>query len=162
MSVLLGKNAKLYRLTTGSRASWGTVNSSGFASGAAPSNLDVVGNVRDLDMPMTKTLADVTTRDNDGWVAQVGTLKNGDVTFQMMYKPGDTNFMALWSAFLSDAAVAMAVLDGDKATSGTRGFWADFVVSAFGKTENLVEGQQVDVTLTVTDSTVAPQIVVVP
>jgi hypothetical protein len=161
MSVLLGKNAKLYRLTTGSRASWGSTNSEGFTSGAAPSNLSEVGNVRDLDMPMTKTLADITTRANNGWIAQVGTLKNGDVTFQMMYDSTDTHFVALWAAFINDSTVALAVLDGDKATTGTRGFWADFIVSTFGKTENLVEGQMVDVTLTPGPSSVAPQIVVV-
>lgn len=161
MSILLGKNAKLYRLTTGSRASWGSANSEGFAEAAAPSNLSEVTNIRDLSMPWTKQLADVSTRGSGGWTQQVGTMKNGEVTFQMMYDRADTHFMAFWSAFMADTTVACAVLDGDKATAGVAGMWADFIVSQFGKTENLTEGQMVDVTLVPTPSTVAPQIVMV-
>ena len=59
----LGVFAKAYRLSTGSRASWGTINSNGFYSGAAPSNLSEIVNINgDVQLQIPDTKVEITVR----------------------------------------------------------------------------------------------------
>ncbi len=45
------------------------------------------------------------SRSNAGWRANVGTLKDGTVEFQMVYDTADTDFDALQSAFLNNTTI---------------------------------------------------------
>jgi len=162
MAFKLGLAAKLYRLTTGTRASWGAQGTDGLHSGAAPAALAEIGNVQDLTINGEKGKADVSTRANNGWDAEVGTLKNGTVTFKMVYDTADTHVMAFLTAFINNTAVALAALGGDKATSGTIGLWADFSVNGFQKEEPLKEAQMVSISVSPTYSAVGPQFVKIP
>lgn len=139
MAITLGKDAKLYRLTTGSRAAWP-------ASGS-PANLDVIPNVRDLTLNLEKNEADVTTRGNDGWRGTVGVLKDGSVEFQMLWDSADADFIALRDAWLNDTDIVLAVLDGDKDTPGVQGLYADFQVTNFSRNEPLEDAVSTDVTV---------------
>lgn len=162
MSAKLGLNAKTYRLTTGSRASWGTINSNattstyGMNEAAAPSNLDEIPNIRDLSLTLEKSEADVSTRAS-AWKALLAAQKQAGIEFGMVWDSADADCLALLRAWLNGTTIALAVLDGDKATVGSQGLWADFQVFSFSKSENLEEGQLVSVSLKPTYSSVPPE-----
>lgn len=149
MGALVGLEAKMYRLSTGSRAAWP-------ASGA-PSSLDVVANIRDLSLGLSTAEADVTTRGGNGWRSTVQTLKEGTITFEMVWDTADTDFQAFQTAWANRTSIACAILDQDKATVGATGLWADFAVTGFEKTENLEDAQKVTVTMKPTYSAVPPE-----
>ncbi len=149
MGILLGLNAKLYRLTTGVRAAWPGTGS--------PANLDVVGNVRDLTLNLEKNEADVTTRNNAGWRGTVGVLKDGSVEFQMLWQPADADFIAFRDAFLNGTDIPCAVLDGDKDLGSTQGLWADFQVLSFTRNEALEDAISTDVTIKPSTALLAPE-----
>lgn len=162
MGAKLGLAAKLYRLTTGTRASWGTADGNGFNSGAAPSNLDPLDNVQDLGWSVTDGESDISTRGNNGFVATLPAMSTLELHFNMVYDSADADFLALMKAKIAKTTIAAAALDGDKATSGVLGVWADWYVFTVQKTEDLQEGQKVDFTLKPGLTSVAPQYVAVP
>ncbi len=157
MGALLGLEAVLYRLSTGTRATWGAENADGIHEGPAPANLDEVPNVRDLNLNLEKGEADVTTRGNNGWRARRATLKDGTVEFQMVYNEADADFTAFLAAWLKGTTIACAVLTSDKETEGTQGLWADFEVFDFSEGQELENAQLVNVSLRPTYSNVAPE-----
>lgn len=162
MSALLGLNAKAYRLTTGTRATWGAADANGINGGAAPANLDPMDQVKDVTINIESGDADVSTRGNNGWKANLQTLNDASVEISMVYDPADADYIALLGAFLKKTSIALALLDADKATSGTQGLWADFMVTSIKKGEPLEEAQMVDITVKPALSSVAPQWVKVP
>jgi hypothetical protein len=157
MAAKLGLAAKAYLLTSGTRASWGTADSDGFNSGAAPANLSEMTNLQDLSIPFTKGEANVTTRGNNGFRATLGTLKDLAVDLNFVHDNSDTLQIALMKAWINNTNVAVALLDGDKATVGSRGVWADFTVTGYRKEEALEEGQLAIFTIKTTLTSVAPQ-----
>jgi len=148
MAFKIGFEGILYRQTTGTRAAWP-------GTGAAP-NLDAVPNVRDVTLSVTKTEADVTTRGGNGWRQSVAALKEATLEFEMVYDTADADFTAFQTSFMSNTVIALAVLDGVAATTGTQGFWADFMITGFEKTEPLEGAMMVKVTAKPTYSAVAP------
>lgn len=158
MSALLGKDAHCYYAT--SRATWGSLGTDGFThEGAAPAGLTELTNIKDLGMPINKDQADVTTRANNGWKATLPTLKDAEITFDMVYDTSDAGMVQLQKSFFTDSNIAIAVLDGAKATVGTRGFWMDCQVTKFEKQEPLDGAQMVSVALKPGYSAVAPEAV---
>lgn len=157
MSVPLGMNAKIYYLSTGTRATWGTADGDGVHEGAAPGNLTEMGNAKDVTLTLEKGEADVTTRANNTWRATVGTLKDGSVEFESNWKKTDAGFAKIFNAWLNDTPIAFAVLDGDKAVAGTEGLWADFAVINISRSEPLEEAITATITLKPTESDVAPE-----
>jgi hypothetical protein len=143
----LGLDAKLYRLSTGTRASWGAADGDNVHEGAAPSSLSEISNCADLTIGFQSTEANVTVRGMKGWTATTGANKQGPVEFNMVYDLTDANCSALLYAWLNNTSVACAVLDGDKATADVEGFWADFKVVKFQKSENNDGAQMVAVGL---------------
>ncbi len=156
-TTLLGLNAKLYYLSSGERATWGTADADNIHEGAAPANLVEMGNARDVTLNLEQGEADVTTRANNGWEATEPTLKKGSIEFEMIYDPADQGFTKVLAAWLSRTPIAMAALDGSKDVAGTMGMWADFKVISFTKSEALQEGQAVSVTVKPAYSSVAPE-----
>lgn len=149
MTAILGKDAKLYRQTTGTRATWP-------ATGAAP-NLDLVGNVRNLTLNLTSAEADATTRASNGWKVTLPTTFDGSVEFEMIADPGDADFVAIRNAFFNRTNIAMAALTGDSTVEGVEGLWADFRVTAFTRNEDLEDVVKHNVTLKPGYSAVAPE-----
>jgi hypothetical protein len=111
-----------------------------------------LSNVRDVTLELTAAEADVTTRANNGWRATVSTLKEGTVTFSMVWDPADTGQDAIRTAFLGNSLIAFQVLDG---ASG-EGLQADFNIMSFSRNEALAEAAMVDVTAKIAYSATAP------
>ncbi len=130
MGVKLGMDAKLYR-NTGSYASpvWNEVQ-----------------NVRDVTLNLEAGEADVTTRGNAGWRANIATLRDAGLEFEMVWDSADDNFTAVRTAFLSNGSVEFAVLDGDIETTGVQGLRATMAITNFSRSEPLEEAITVSVT----------------
>jgi len=157
MALSLGMNAKMYFLSTGTRATWGTADGDGVHEGAAPGNLTEMGNVRDVTLNLEQGEADATTRTNNGWRATEPTLKEGSVEFEMVWDHADPAFVKFFKAWLNRTVIACAALDGDKAVADVEGLWADFKVISFTKNEPLEDVQLVSVTIKPAYSAVAPE-----
>jgi hypothetical protein len=128
---VLGMNAKLYYSAT---------------AGTVLGSLTELSNVKDLTLNLTAGEADITTRGNSGWRATAQTLKEAELTFQMVWKPGDAAFEAIRDAFLNNTTVELAVLDQARGTSGAQGPKASWSITNFTRTENLEEAIVADVT----------------
>lgn len=127
---ILGMNAKLYQ----------------GAAGAAVAAMTENGNVKDVTLNLEAGEADVTTRSNSGWRATAPTLRECTCEFEMIWKPGDTQFEAIKTAFLTAATIALAVLTGDKAATGSEGPAGDWSITNFSRNEALEEAVTVSVT----------------
>lgn len=112
-------------------------------------DLDEITNVKDLSTDFSAGEADITTRGSGGWRETLATLREGTVTFQMVWTPGDEAFDAIQEAFLDNATLAFAVLDSDPTDTPdiSEGIVGYFSVTNFSLTQNLEEAQMVDVTL---------------
>ncbi len=155
MAFPTGLDCKIYRLSTGTRASWGS-KTDGVATAAAPSNLDEVPNVKDVTINLGKSEAEFTSRASSFKLTR-GTTIETSVEFVMPYETSNTDYEAFRKAFLTNVVIACAVLDGDKATTGTTGLWADFEVIDFTHEQPLEDGVMVNVTLKPAPSGVAPE-----
>src|SRR5690606_24111934 len=123
MGVKLGLDAKLYR-NTGTYASptWNEVK-----------------NVKDLTLNLEAGEADVSTRGNGGWRANIATLKDASLEFEMVWDTADDDFTAIRTAFLTNAAIEFAVLDGASNASGAQGLRASMAITNFSRSEPLEE-----------------------
>ena len=140
MGVKLGMDAKLYR-NTGSYASpvWNEVK-----------------NVKDVTLNLEAGEADVTTRGNGGWRANIATLKGATLEFEMMWDTADDDFTAIREAFLNNTPIEFAVLDGASNQSGSQGLRASMAIINFTRSEPLEEAIKVSVTAKPTYSSTAP------
>lgn len=136
MGAKLGMRCKLYRNT----GTW-----------ASPTWVEV-GNVKDVTLNLEKGEADVTTRNNAGWRAKVGTLKEGSVEFEMVWDPTDGGFAAIQAGWFNDTDVELAIMDGDIATPGSEGLHGMFSVINFNRKEPLEEAATAAVSLSLTYS----------
>ncbi len=127
---LLGMNAKVYQGATGGELA----------------ALTEVDNVKDVTLNLEAGEADVTTRGNQGWRATAPTLRECTAEFEMLCRPGETAYEAVKTAYLSSSTIRLAVLTGDKETSGTEGPLGDFSITNFSRNEPLEEGVTVSVT----------------
>jgi hypothetical protein len=159
--VKIGLEAVVYRLTTGTRATWGAANADGMNAGAAPGNLDEMANVSDVTGNITKGAADVSVRGNNGWAAERATLKRASYDIVMKHDPADTDFIALMKSWINNTGIALAILNDDKLTAGTQGIWADFEVFDMAKSEPLEDAQTVTFTVRPTLSAVPPEWVII-
>jgi hypothetical protein len=149
---ILGRNAKLYYSTT---LLDGT-NQVAVLTGAIEGS-----NVIDLQMDVESEFVDVTTRAeaSQGFASQVAVLKNGQITFEARWKPGDGFFDALidvWEG--TTAEIAIIALDQDKGTTGAQGLMANMTVG-FSINQNLRDIQKVNITLGISSE---PEWYVVP
>lgn len=145
----LGFNGVIYYLTTGTRATWNATIVGGVHVGAAPASLARVDSVRDCSIETEKTEVDASSRDTGGYEVAIGALKKLPISFKMIWDPTKASQKAILAAYLSDTPVTipLAILDGDKATPGTTGWWGDFTVLKMSHGQNLQEGQLIDVTV---------------
>ncbi|KAB2949503.1 MAG: hypothetical protein F9K17_02825 [Phycisphaerae bacterium] len=111
-----------------------------------------LGNTRDVTLNLETGEADVTTRANSGWRATVATLKEASVEFEMVWDTADAGFTAIKNAYLNNELIGFQVLDG----AGGQGLQADFMITAFSRSEALEEAITVSVTAKVTYSATAP------
>jgi len=140
MAIKLGMDAKLYR------------NTGTFATPV----WNLVPNVKDLTLSLETGEADVTTRGNNGWRATVATLKDGSVEFEMVWDTEDEDFTAIRNAFLNNAPLELAILDGLSNVAGSQGLRASFMINSFSRNEPLEEAITVSVSAKPTYSTNPP------
>jgi hypothetical protein len=100
-----------------------------------------VTNVRDLAVAFSKAEADVTTRNNQGWRAVVGTLKEAEITFMVMNAEGDSTFDDLYTKFLSGDPVEVSISDAGATVI------LDCEVMGFEVNQGLEEGIGANVTM---------------
>lgn len=128
MAIKLGLEAKIYYSTTfdDATSSWGTWVE--------------LGNATDVTLNLSKGEADVTVRNNNGWRATVGTLKEGSVDFEMIWDTSDAGFTAFFNAWqATNGRIACAVMDGDITTAGSQGLRSLFSVIDMSRSESLEE-----------------------
>ena len=128
MAIVLSENAKLYRNT----GSYGTPV------------WDLVPNVKDLTLNLTKSAVDVTTRGSGGYVESVDGLIDANVSFGMVWDASDADFTAIQTAFFAKTAIEFLVLDGLQATTGSQGLRATCMIESFTRNETLGEALMVD------------------
>jgi hypothetical protein len=159
MGVKASTLAKIYRLTTGTRATWSTTTTSGLKVGPAPSNLGELTLVRgDIGCTHETSEAELDLKGRDETMYEP-TIRKLGFEFQHVYDQADTHFQALQAAWLARSVVALAILDDDKATVGAAGYWADFKVFKFQKSEDLGDVQMVTIAVKPCVSSVNPEIV---
>tara|TARA_B100000686_G_scaffold353114_1_gene457412 strand:- start:1641 stop:2039 length:399 start_codon:yes stop_codon:yes gene_type:complete len=115
-----------------------------------------IENVKDLTLNLEGATADVTTRGGNGWRQSVNTLKDGNVSWTMVYDNDDTEFSAIRTAFLDGDDMQLEILDGDRDTTGTQGLLAYFSITGFNINESLEEAMTVDVTAVTAYNSTAP------
>jgi hypothetical protein len=100
-----------------------------------------IKNVKDLTVSLEKAEADVSTRDNNGWRATVGTLKDASIEFQVFNKENDTAFGNLYTKWLSGDPIVVVISDVGASLT------LDCEVMGFSVSQNLEEAIVADVTL---------------
>lgn len=100
-----------------------------------------IKNCKDLTVSLEKAEADATTRDNNGWRATVGTLKDASIEFTVLNKDGDTAFTTLQALFMSGDPCDVEISDA----GGTLSLTCE--VMQFNVNQNLEEVISADVTL---------------
>lgn len=139
MAIKLGLNAKMYYLN------------------ATPAWVEMTA-VKELTLNLEKGEADVSTRANNGFKAQVGTLKDVSIDFKLVYDKADLGFIKMKDSFFNGTAVKMAIMDGDvaAASGASEGLVATFEVFGFTIPEPLEEALTVDVKAKVAYASTAP------
>jgi len=132
---LLGMNCKLYHASAVS------------ATPTGAESWTEIDNAKDVTLNLSKDEADITTRGNDGWKATVGTLKDGSIDFEMLWKPGDAAFDAIESAWANNTELAFAAMSGAIDAAGSKGLAGNFNVINFSRSEPLGEAVTVSVTI---------------
>lgn len=146
MGVKLGLDAKLYRNTgTHGSPTWNEVT-----------------NVKDLTLNLEAGEADVSTRGNGGWRANIATLKDASLEFEMVWDTADDDFTAIRTAFLTNGSIEFAVLDGASTVAGSQGLRALMAITNFSRSEPLEEAISVSVTAKPTYSEDPPEWMTVP
>lgn len=109
-----------------------------------------IDNIMDLSLNLDSDIVDATTRGeaSQGFKSSVATNRNGEITFDVRWLPGDTVFDALITAWNTGGEFTMIALDQAKATVGAQGLAANFSVS-LTKTEALNDVQKASITLTI-------------
>lgn len=137
MATITGQDCALYYGTAGNTAD------------------TLVENVKDLTLELSVGEADVSTRGSNGWKESIQTLKEGNLTFDILWDTDDAFFTALKTAYLAGTNVAILALDATIA-SGGQGLDADMMVSNFSRNEGLEDGVTASVTMKPGRSTRAP------
>ena len=138
MAAVLGLQAKIYMREIGSSV-WAEL-----------------GNAKSVTLNLEKGEADVTTRNNNGWRATIGTLKDGSVEFQMVWDTEDTLFQQISDAYFADESLEFAVMSGEITNAQAQGLKAQMSILNFSRSEELEEALMVDVSIKPTYSTDSP------
>lgn len=106
-----------------------------------------LSNVSEVTVTLDAAEADVTTRANSGFRATVSGLKECDIEWTMMYKPGDAGLKAVKDAWSTGDPLKLAALTSEKG----EGPVGDFSITGFSRSEPLEEAITYDVTAKLTE-----------
>lgn len=101
---------------------------------------------KDVSVPLDKAEADMTSRKSAGWKKTKGGLKDASLTFDLIWDSTDLNVRAIRTAFMTNAPIALAIMDGDIAVNDNEGFVANFEIMGFEFNQPLEEGVTIPVT----------------
>ena len=144
MGKVLGMDCKLYYRTAGNE------------NPIVPGNWTELTNVKDVNLNLDASEADVTTRGNNGFRATAAALKDGSIEFEMVWDTSDAGFTAIKDAWFNKTNIGILALDGGVAVAGSQGLAVDMAVTGFSRSEPLEEAVTVSVTLKPGYSSVAP------
>jgi len=104
-------------------------------------------NVKEVSLSLSANEVDITTRDNDGWVATAKSTRVLELTFKVQLNAG-ANVVAdaMRDNFLGDDLMEFCALTGDKDTNDSEG--PKFTGSVFSLTRN--EGSEEAITYDIT------------
>lgn len=98
-------------------------------SASATSGTNEIALARDVELQLSATEVDKTSRASGGWKGKRAGLREWGATFDMIYDKADPAWIALKNAFLGGTSMAFSFLDGPK-TGGSgingRGFVTEF------------------------------------
>jgi len=126
---------KEFRLGIKGKMYYGTAGSTGIPT-------KELSNITDVTITLDASEADVTTRDNDGFRATVGGLKECTIEFDMLYLAKDAGFTAIKNAWLKGEQVHLAALTSENG----EGPVGDFSITGFSRSEPLEEAIKYSVT----------------
>ena len=126
---------KEFRLGIKGKMYYGTAGSTGIPT-------KELTNITDVTITLDASEADVTTRDNDGFRATVGGLKECTIEFDMLYLAKDEGFRTIKNAWLKGEQVHLAALTSENG----EGPVGDFAITGFSRSEPLEEAIKYSVT----------------
>lgn len=128
----IGLNAKTYRNTgTFGTPTW-----------------TLMTNITDMTLDDSMDEADTSTRGGGGFSASEPTLRNLELTFGMINKPGtNAEFEAVLDAYTGRTSLDLAVMDGVITTIGQRGVRARWKVHQFPRAQELRGAQTIEVVM---------------
>lgn len=101
-------------------------------------------NAQDVTLGQERDAADATTRGNNGYEAEVVTLKKAPVSWRMIFDPDDPAYVAISTAYHEGSLIGLQVLTDTEANGG-KGLQADFNIKKFTRNEALRDVVTVDV-----------------
>lgn len=138
------------------RLTWAATSSNNIYVGAAPQTMTAMNVVKNVNLELTVNEADVSTRASL-WKLTAMALQDAALELEIPWTPTDSGFQVLRQSFFGRASVALAILDGSAASSGSQGLWADFVVVKFPREEPLEKEMMTKVSLKPAATAVPPQ-----
>lgn len=121
---------------------------------AAGGVYEVITNCKDVSYGGDTVEDDVTTRGSGKFTQTAAIRINLELTFQMVWDPGDAAFAAIQDAWYEQDVIAFRALDQAVGDNG-KGWAFDAMVTSFSKAEPLDGVQLVDVTVKPTRSDTA-------
>ena len=131
----VAKQKKEFRLGIKAKMYYGTAGSSGVPT-------QELTNVTNVTITLDASEAEVTTRDNDGFRATIGGLKECSLEFEMLYLANDPGFRAIQTAWEASDQIHLAALTGE----GGEGPVGDFSITGFSRSESMEEAIKYSVT----------------
>lgn len=102
--------------------------------------------IGDLNHDSSHAEADATTRGDGGEEVMLAALTSRSLNFELRYDEADLDVIALEDSYYDKTPIEFAVMSGDIAVAGSRGFRATMQIFGWNKTENLNDPQNVSVT----------------
>lgn len=160
-TVYVGLQGIVY-YTTSARTFWtaATTSPAGIAVGACPQTLTPMNVVRNVNMTNSFAKADGSSRASN-YKLVLQALAELGAEIDIPWTPTDPGFQALRNAAFGRYSIALAILDGSNATSGSQGIWADFAVTDFPRDEPIDKEMMSKVKVEPTPSAVPPTWVIV-
>lgn len=157
-SVTVGVDCTVNYLTSGARATWAEApdSTTGMYIAAAPADLAEMTCVRNVTLNDSSSEGDGSSRASIAKLVVLA-LDEYSVEIEIPNNPSDSGFQALRNARVNRSVISLAILDGPSTTVGSQGLWADFVVTAWNREENIDKEVVIKATCKPTPTAVAPQ-----
>ena len=131
----MAKQKKEFRLGIKAKMYYGEAGTSGVPTAE-------LSNVTDVTITLDASEADVTSRDNDGFRATIGGLKECSIEFDMLYLAKDPGFRMIQQTWERSDQIHLAALTGE----GGEGPVGDFSITGFSRSEAMEEAIKYSVT----------------